>query len=144
RLTARDRWHVTLAFLGDVATERIPSAAEALDRAWRAEAGQPGGAAGPLTVRFAGGGLFGSGASAILWAGIGGDVEALRRLARAVRRELDRVGLPFDDRPFRPHLTISRPGARIEPERLAQDVTTLAAYEGPQWTVEAPHLVASD
>src|SRR4051812_50197624 len=81
RLTARDRWHVTLAFLGDVATDRIPSATAALDRAWRAELGQAGGPADPLTGRGARGGPFGPRGSAILWGGLGGPAAPLRRPA---------------------------------------------------------------
>jgi 2'-5' RNA ligase len=139
RLTARDRWHVTLAFLGDVPGDRIGDAAAALDRAWAAP-----GWAGPAGVSFAGGGVFGQGKLAILWAGLGGDVAGLRTLAAAIRREFGQVGLPFDGRPFRPHLTVSRPGARIDPALLARDVATLAGYQGPQWTVESMHLVASE
>jgi 2'-5' RNA ligase len=49
----------------------------------------------------------------------------------------------FDAKPFRPHLTISRPGTRVEPADIAEDVTALQGYEGPQWTVTEAHLVAS-
>ena len=136
RLTARDRWHVTLAFLGDARVDRIDATAAALDRAWART--------GPVTVRFAGGGTFGRGAFAILWAGLGGDVNGLVALSLAVRRDLRRARVHFDPKPFRPHLTISRPGSRLDPAAVAQDVTTLSTYEGPEWTVVDMHLMASE
>jgi RNA 2',3'-cyclic 3'-phosphodiesterase len=136
RLAARDRWHVTLAFLGDVRVDRIDRAEAALDRAL---AGMS-----PVTVRFASGGTFGRGRFAILWAGLAGDVDGLGAASRAIRRELRRARVQFDAKPFRPHLTISRPGERVDPADIAEDVTTLRGYEGPQWTVTEAHLVASE
>jgi len=138
RVSARSRWHVTLAFLGDVPARRTDQAAAALAAAVSA------GARGPIDVRFAGGGTFGRRRFAILWAGIAGDVAALSALCASVREELKRARLPYDPKPFRAHLTLARPGDRIPPEALAADVATLASYVGPMWTVDAVHLVASE
>jgi RNA 2',3'-cyclic 3'-phosphodiesterase len=135
RLAARDRWHITLAFLGDVRVDRIDRAADALDRAWVGTE--------PPAVRFAGGGTFGRGRFAILWAGLDGDVAELRAAAQAVRRELRRARLPFDAKPFRPHLTLARPGERVGAAELEADVRTLQGYEGPPWTITEAHLVSS-
>jgi 2'-5' RNA ligase len=134
RMAARDRWHVTLAFLGDVKAHRIGEVAQAMDRAWT----------GPVVVRFAGGGVSGRGKRAILWVGLGGEVDSLRTLVTATRQELRRARLPYDARPFRPHLTISRVGDRVDPELLANDGQTLHGYEGPQWTIDSMLLVASE
>ncbi len=139
RLAARERWHITLAFLGDVPVDRVDDAATALDRA-AAAVDRPD----VIRVRFAGGGTFGRGRFTILWAGLGGDVAGLRRLADTVRRELRQARLPMDRKGFRPHLTISRPGARVPADRVASDVATLNAYEGPDWALDAIHLVASE
>jgi len=161
RVSARSRWHVTLAFLGDVPARRADAASAALAAAVSAvrEAGVPSAGAGldpgsgpgsrpvafgPINVRFAGGGTFGRRRFAILWAGIAGDVAALSALSAAVREELKRARLPYDPKPFRPHLTLARPGDRISPEALAADVATLSSYVGPMWTVDAVHLVASE
>ncbi|MGE5827669.1 MAG: RNA 2',3'-cyclic phosphodiesterase [Micromonosporaceae bacterium] len=137
RLAARERWHITLAFLGDVDAGRVGDASAALERAVTA-------ARAPIVVRIAGGGRFGRGRFGVLWAGLDGDVAALATLARAVRRELRAARLPVDDKPFRPHLTIARPGDRLSAEQVAQDVAALRPYIGPQWTVAAVHLVASE
>ena len=136
RLTRRDSWHITVAFLGDVPTERVSAGVEAMRVSAR---GCP-----PLRLAFAGGGRFGKGRSAILWAGLDGDVSELRRLGGGLRRNLRRARLSVDPKPLRPHLTISRPGERVTWEQVARDVETLAAYTGPEWTVDTLHLMVSE
>lgn len=136
RLTRRENWHITLAFLGEVPTGRVPVAAAVMQEV----------AAGavPLRLCVAGGGTFGGRRDPILWAGIGGEVDALRRLARLLQRALRRARFPVDDRPPRPHLTIARPGSRVTPDDVAADVATLAAYEGPLWTSSTVRLMRSE
>ena len=105
RLARPDTVHVTVAFLGDVADERLDAVTEALGRA----------VDGPApSVRLAGGGRFGRGKFTVLWTGLDGDVDALRGLAGAARRSLKKARLPYDDRPWKPHLTIARPGDRLD------------------------------
>ena len=137
RLARRETWHVTLAFLGEVAEERATGAIAALDRAaeaWRAE---------PPVLRLAGGGRFGRGRFTVLWVGVGGDRQPLVRLHRQVRRELKRARLPYDDRPFKPHLTIARPGDRVDRAEVEDDRAALAAYAGPEWPVREVVLMRS-
>lgn len=140
RLAARHRWHLTLAFLGEVSDDRAPEVAPALDAAvarWRAGGGAP------PRLRLAGGGSFEGRGSAVVWAGLAGDVAALRKLGEIVRRALRRARLPHDRKPFRPHLTVARPGERLPPDALAADVATLRGYEGPEWVADAVCLVRS-
>ena len=140
RLARRDTWHVTLAFLGEVAEERGPDAALAIERAvtaWRAAA------PGPPQLLLAGGGRFGRGRFTVLWVGVDGDREALAGLSRQVRRELKRDRLPYDDRPLKPHLTIARPGDRLDKAAVEADRAALANYRGPAWPVQSVQLVRS-
>jgi 2'-5' RNA ligase len=140
RLAPRTNWHVTLAFLGDVADGRRPEVDTALGRAvdgWRASA------AGPPRLRLAGGGRFGRGQFTVLWVGLAGDVDALRALNRAIQRELKRARLPYEGRPFRPHLTLGRPGERLDRVAIEADRETLHGYESPAWTVSTVELVRS-
>src|SRR5262245_818372 len=136
RLADPTRWHVTLAFIGEVDEERAPDAAEALGRAASA-------AAEPIRVRVAGGGRFGRGRFTIMWAGMQGDLEGLTGFAAIVRRELRRSRVPFDRKQFRAHLTLARPGDRITAAQLESDLAALEGYVGPQWTVDAVHLYSS-
>ena len=140
RLARRDTWHVTLAFLGEVAEDRGPDAAAAIERAVTARRAA---APGPPQLRLAGGGRFGRGRFTLLWVGVDGDREALAGLSRQVRRELKRDRLPYDDRPFKPHLTIARPGDRLDKAAVEADRATLAGYRGPAWPVQSVQLVRS-
>jgi 2'-5' RNA ligase len=136
RLARRETWHVTLGFLGEVAEERLPDVHTAVGRAvdrWHVD--------GPPRLRLAGGGRFGRGRFTLLWVGVEG--EALAGLARQVRRELKRARLPFDDKPFKPHLTVARPGDRLDRAAVDADRAALAEYQGPAWPAETMELVRS-
>jgi 2'-5' RNA ligase len=140
RLARRDTWHVTVAFLGEVAEQRAADVHATIQRtvdAWRAAA------SGAPELRLAGGGRFGRGRFTLLWVGLDGDRAALERLSRNVRRELKRDRLPYDNRPFKPHLTIARPGDRLDRAAVDADRAALAAYRGPAWAVEQVELVRS-
>ena len=136
RLVPRTRWHVTLVFLGDVPDARCGDVDEALKRS--TSVGTPS-----ARLRIAGGGRFGRGRSTILWAGLAGDVDRLTVLAQDIRRELHRAGLPFDDKPFRPHLTLARPGDRLDAARVEADRAALDSYQGPEWPATPLRLMRS-
>ncbi|RZU54425.1 2'-5' RNA ligase [Krasilnikovia cinnamomea] len=140
RLARRETWHVTLAFLGEVPDERAPAVSEALRRTadgWRAAG------SGAPRLRLSGGGRFGRGRFTVLWVGVDGDLDAVQRLSKQVRREFKRDRLPYDERPFKPHLTVARPGERLDPAEVAADREDLAGYHGPQWSVDSMVLVRS-
>ncbi|HVX42618.1 MAG TPA: RNA 2',3'-cyclic phosphodiesterase [Mycobacteriales bacterium] len=132
RWTPSERWHITLSFLGEVA--------ESVEERLRREL------AGVQVKRFglhiAGAGTFPPrGAPAVLWAGIGGDVEKLSRLARSTRQAARRARLPREDKPFRPHLTLGR----WRPKDIADRgiVEELAGYGGPAFAVRQIRLLRS-
>jgi RNA 2',3'-cyclic 3'-phosphodiesterase len=117
---------VTLAFIGEVPEDRLPAAVAAVDR------GRDLAPSGTV-LRLAGGGRFGRGRFTILWAGVQGDLDPLRR---AATRGLKSRRLPFDGQRFHPHLTLARPGDKVPREVVAADLEALARYSGPQWTVD--------
>jgi 2'-5' RNA ligase len=137
RLTRDERRHITVAFLGDVPGERLPEVERAVQAAVR---GHPGPAP---RVRLAGGGCFGRGRSKVLWVGVTGDVGALAALRTAVCGGLAAAGLPCDERPFTPHLTVAFPGDRVEAATVEADRVALDGYRGPLWTVGSIVLVHS-
>jgi 2'-5' RNA ligase len=86
----------------------------------------------PMSLRLAGTGRFGP----VIWAGLRGDVEALKAFREDVRVALEGAGFPIDERPFRPHLTITY--------RYDRSIATiLADYAGPPWPVKSVALVKS-
>jgi 2'-5' RNA ligase len=132
--TASERWHLTLLFLGRVADERV---APLVAAAAPAVAAAP-----PMTLRLAGGGRFGSvRRPQVAWAGLDGDVRPLVELAGRLAAAARSLGLPVEDRPFRPHLTLGR----WRPGRPADGSLTdlLADYQGPDWPVTEVRLLES-
>lgn len=99
RLTDRRNYHLTLAFLGEIGEADARLAIEALE-------GACADAAAPL-LACDGLGTFGKRDNATLWLGIRPSPE-LTTLASAVREGLRARGVAFDDKPFRPHVTLAR------------------------------------
>jgi RNA 2',3'-cyclic 3'-phosphodiesterase len=133
RMARRDTWHVTLAFLGEVDEDRVAAVHTAVGRAVD---GRPA-----PQLCLAGGGRFGRGRFTLLWVGV--QSEELGGLARSVRRELKRARLPYDDKPFQPHLTVARPGDRLDRAEVDADRAALAGYRGPAWRAETVELIRS-
>ncbi len=141
RLADPARAHLTLGFLGDVDDGRLVEVESALGLA--AEWSRDGRTAVPR-LRLAGGGRFGRGQFTVLWVDVRGDVEALRVLSRLIRSRLRHARLPYDEKPFRPHLTVARPGDRLPPADLDADLAALQDYEGPEWSATELVLTHSE
>ncbi|MDP9798969.1 2'-5' RNA ligase [Catenuloplanes nepalensis] len=137
RLAPRTQWHVTLVFLGEVPDDRLLDVDAALQRS-TPPVGTPS-----ARLRIAGGGRFGRGRFTILWAGLTGEADRLTTLAHGIRQELQDARLAFDGRPFRPHLTLARPGDRIDRSQLEADHAALDAYRGPEWPATTLRLMHS-
>jgi 2'-5' RNA ligase len=131
RWTGRPGWHLTLSFYGEVPEATVP---ELEDRLARAARHTP---AFDLALRR--GGHFGGRA---LWAGVAGDVTALRRLAERTDAAGRHSGLPGEHRRYRPHLTLAR--SRGEGVDLDPYVSALDGFESPRWTVSELALVRSN
>ncbi|KAB1948373.1 RNA 2',3'-cyclic phosphodiesterase [Micromonospora sp. ALFpr18c] len=140
RLADPAHLHLTLAFLGEVEADRLVEVESALGLA--AEGFRDGRNAVPR-LSLGGGGRFGRDRSTVLWVNLRGDVELLHVLARLIRSRLRRAGLPYDEKPFRPHLTVARPGARMPPADVEADRASLDGYRGPPWPVAELLLVRS-
>jgi 2'-5' RNA ligase len=128
------QWHLTLAFYGEVADPVVP---DLLARLTRAAARTP-----TFDLRLRGAGTFPRAATAaqVLWVGVEGDRDALRRLAERAVAAGRRSGLDIGDRRYRPHLTLGR--AR-RPSDLSALVDRFATHDGEPWPVTSLHLVHS-
>jgi 2'-5' RNA ligase len=109
--------HVTLAFIGEVARASIGKAIDAVDTASRS--------AGPFElVSGPVGGFPESGRAKVVWLGFSSGESELISLARALRASLSARGVPFDPKPFSPHLTVAR-------SRVGADASFLEPPEPP-------------
>jgi 2'-5' RNA ligase len=127
RLPEPSGWHLTLAFLGKVRAEYSPDVV-AIGEAAAALAARP-----TLRVEDAGG-FPDPERAKVLWAGVAGDVDRLSAVAAALAAGCRDAGLPAEQHPFVPHLTLARlprpaplPGALLE-------LVAGAAARAPDWT----------
>ena len=99
RFMPPDNYHLTLAFLGDISERDVMLAMAVLDEA--------GAKSGVVPVEGSGLGKFGKARDATLWLGLRPNDE-LMQLAENVRESLAKRQIEFDDKPFKPHITIAR------------------------------------
>ncbi len=72
----------------------------------------------------------------MLWAGLGGDTEALQGLAEDVQLACRAAGAQLEERPFHAHVTLAR-GRRLHVP------SALLKHHGPSWPVTQVELVES-
>lgn len=114
RITAPENHHLTLAFLGDIDEYGAEAAITALDEAC---AGRP-----PVLLEPHGLATFGRGKDKTLVLELDGNPE-LEALASAVRSRLSDHWVDFDEKAFRPHITLARRA------RLSEDLGMLVLPE---------------
>ncbi len=116
RFLPRSTYHLTLAFLGEVDEAQAARAGDALDAVCANTA--------PVVLASDGLGKFGRAGDATLWLGIAPNRE-LEDLAERLRDELASRNVPFDAKPFKPHITLARrariPKASLPPLAFPRD-----------------------
>ena len=130
--------HLTIKFLGDVSADLIPEIESAMDDA-AAEAE-------PFDLALGDSGAFPNpGAARVLWVGVAGDMERLRRLNRRVERSLSGLGFKPERRRFNPHITAARMRDRVSrsDRRRATDALFSHRYARPAIRVDRISLIRS-
>ncbi|MBN1778182.1 MAG: RNA 2',3'-cyclic phosphodiesterase [Clostridiales bacterium] len=98
RMTRRENYHVTLAFLGEH-DEKLNPVESSITAAAQTCA--------PFALTVTGFGFFGRRDSALLYAKLQAS-RPLQTLADTLRTLLSEAGEPFDDKPFAAHITLMR------------------------------------
>ena len=94
-----DQLHVTLVFAGDVGDATVDALREVVRTI----------AVPPLSLSLQGLGHFPPrGEPRVVWAALGGDIEALNTLQAQLAQQAERLGLPREKRGFVPHVTLGR------------------------------------
>lgn len=130
-----DGWHVTLAFLGNVPSDRVEDVVEVAGTAVRqaAAAALP---AGRVQLSVGAPGSFGD---RVAWLAVEADPDgAVAAIGEAVQIALEEADLPVDRKPVRPHLTVAR-GRRRLPRGLVDRLSPVDA----SWTVDRAVVMAS-
>ena len=134
RLALPRNWHITLWFLGNVSQDRFEVmlhflAETPLGQAFRCRFGRLG--AFPRAAR-----------ASVLWVGVSKGARELASLAGRVGEVVEGSGIPVSERPFSPHLTLSRlrppqdlrpllaaaPAAEVE--MMVREVTVFRSHLG--------------
>ncbi len=117
RWVRSENLHVTLKFIGEVPEAKLGVIRSALAAARSDQT---------VMLDFRGLGFFSTEKHPrVFWAGIEASPN-LKLLAADIENAMEKVGIPREQRPFSPHLTL----ARFEPPRLAQQLRT-AIQEHP-------------
>jgi RNA 2',3'-cyclic 3'-phosphodiesterase len=138
RWASPERWHVTLAFLGEVPDTVLGGLPARLERA--------AGRHPSSRIRLGRAGAFPSAARArVLCSHIEGDqpeLAVLSALAASVAAGARRAGAPPPDegRRYRPHVTIAR---CRQPANVSPLVSTLAGFSGTTWDTGEIQLIRS-
>jgi 2'-5' RNA ligase len=128
-----DLLHVTLAFLGWVADDRLDAAGDAA----RAAAAK----VRPFDLSFDHAGRFPpTGRPKALWLGTGAGTTELTRLAADLTAELRARSFALEGRAFTPHLTLARVRAEASPAESRTVAAAIAALAVPELRVEVDRL----
>jgi len=128
--------HVTTKFIGEWPDDRLPEMKRTL-----AAVAVPA----PFDIGLDGFGWFPNPHQPrIFWIGVAAS-PALAELAAATEAAVGRLGIPPEDRPFRPHLTLARLNGIQRPELIAlrHAVAALSSSNYGSFPVEAFHLYLS-
>lgn len=135
RWTGQDRWHVTLAFLGEVAEGKLDELTVRLGRAAGRHEAQ--------RLWIGHGGAFPNQKRArVLISRVEGDQPALAALAGSVAAGARRAGAPPPDegKRYRPHLTLAR---CRQPTDVSAVVDVLGGFAGSVWLAGEIWLIRS-
>ena len=129
--------HLTLKFLGDTRAEAIAKIGEAIQRSVKG--------CSPIELRAKGLGVFpGINRARVVWVGIKGETELLRKLQESLQNELSQIGFAREKRSFKSHLTLGRLKKRPDPKALLNAIEELEGFESDPFTVDRVILFKSD
>lgn len=139
RWVRAEQFHLTLRFFGTMPMSQLPALKAALQRA---VANQPA-----MDLTAARTGRFGTPREPkVIWAGVGGELTALRTLQARIAQETFKFGQRPDDKIFEPHLTLGRVSgcSREESRRLAEVMAAKADIKLGAWRAEMIQLIRSE
>jgi len=131
--------HLTLKFLGNIATDQVPRIIEAITLASQGTS--------PLKLQIGGLGAFPNlQRPRVIWVAVTGEVDPLIALQRGIDQALVPLGFAIEKRPFSPHLTLGRLRERASPgERnsIGKLVMATESEGGPAQEVKQISLMRS-
>ncbi len=111
-LTHLENFHVTLLFLGDVEGSKVNLLCDALDDRLKALS--------VFDFHLDGIGSFAKGIDQIIWVGLRKNIDLMRKIYQLIKETVKELKLPFDDKKFKPHITLARQVRFDEPSMIHQ------------------------
>lgn len=109
--------HITLKFIGDIPEENVDAVRDCVSES------VAGVSRGRITLR--GVGAFpNQRAPRIVWTGVETDLP-LARISEELGRRLGAEGIPFDGKPFEPHVTVARVDGRPDLSRIVRNYSSV-------------------
>ena len=131
------RIHLTLKFFGSVSQETVESLAETTAQTVEGVI--------PFSLSLKGvGGFPHIRRPRVIWAGLGGDLAALKNLWPALEEAFFRMGIPREVRPFNPHLTLGRNKTGRPDEKLFLRLSNWDEEETAPFKIRELTLFRSD
>ncbi|MFH0789267.1 MAG: RNA 2',3'-cyclic phosphodiesterase [Pseudomonadota bacterium] len=129
--------HLTLKFFGSIAPETVERISRVLER---------------IVSDYPRFNLFLKGIGAfpnlfrprVIWTGLQGDTKSLQGFHRVIEQALVPLGIPGEERPFHPHLTLGRNKLNQMNEPLFRLLSHWPEKESPSFRVEEVILFRSD
>lgn len=132
--------HLTLKFMGNIPAGMVEQVLAALPSVTKDFS--------PFSLAMSGLGAFPSlRKPRVLWAGLEGDLEVLSALQQAVDEAVGDLGLPREQRPFSPHLTLGRvrrEASEGQLRRIAEVVGAGQLPSTPSWTADTVNLMRTE
>jgi 2'-5' RNA ligase len=121
RLMPAEQLHLTVVFIGQVDEARAQAVAEAM----RADLPLP-----PFDLEFGAAGVFPPrGRARVLWLGLSQGAQQVSQVHAHVTERLASIGIPAEERPYSPHLTIGRWRNDDGPRRVELPPVRVTAIE---------------
>ncbi|MCU0578861.1 MAG: RNA 2',3'-cyclic phosphodiesterase [Desulfobacterota bacterium] len=132
-----DQAHLTLKFFGSIPEETVRQISAAVARTVPA--------CRPFDLVLRGvGGFPNIRRPRVVWAGLGGDQEALKNLWIRLEEAFFEMGIPRETRPFNPHLTLGRNKTGAPNEKLFSRLANWQEPDSGPFTVREVVLFRSD
>lgn len=120
--------HLTLKFLGNIDEAQTDAVVGAMTQAAKGCA--------TLVLAPSGMGVFPNARRPrVIWVGIGGQLDRLKNLQRALEAQLADLGFPRESRPFKGHLTLGRVKGKIAAPRLQAALADTGKFESDSFEV---------
>ena len=129
--------HLTLKFLGNIQHDDVEKIINVMNESFIRFT--------PISIAAKGTGAFpGLARPRIVWVGIGDGKKELACLQDTLSENLEKIGFPKDDRPFKGHLTIGRVKSRPDPEKFIRTMQEFRNFKSESFIADKIIFFKSD